>query len=566
MRSYGPFEVTFYNNGDSDGTATSQQDWTEPQMADVAAAIAAWTNRLAMTPGRPIALHMLWHNYSGSTLGSNFSVTNGAAGTSWTYVERVWRDGVAYDGPWDGWDTQINLDTNGAGSGWNFGTGSPGSSIDFRSVLTHEIGHALGFWPSYYRSTDRWGQCWGTASDPFASAGNNLGTAWWDKNLRDSVGNQPASGSAGTPGNFKQADNPVYWFGPHAKAYNGGADVAIYAPRPYSSGSSLSHLDESTFPNALMSPFFSIGQAIRAPTPLEWEMMKDMGWIVRQWWSLGAGTLAWGTSGNWDYADVPDDMTEVVFTNTGLAGGEMIDLGAPRAVATLVFDAALDFGIGGAGGALTLVKGDLIRTAASAGTHTIAAPVTLGDDAVWDIGGSGRLEAAGGVSGGPHSLEKTGTGVLVLGGASLFDATVTVAEGTLLMSGSLLGAGATVIIGAGATLGGMGTIEGDLIIAGTLSPGDEGIGTLAVGSLTLLDGAAFGPSADDEDLRAATGADGALGEALDEPAPLVAGPRLALLSAVEGPGGGGGSPEPATGLLVAAGLALAAGLRRRSRG
>ena len=33
-----------------------------------------------------------------------------------------------------------------AGMGWNFGSAAPAANeIDFRSVITHEIGHSLGF-------------------------------------------------------------------------------------------------------------------------------------------------------------------------------------------------------------------------------------------------------------------------------------------------------------------------------------------------------------------------------------------------------------------------------------
>jgi hypothetical protein len=93
----------------------------------------------------------------------------------------------------------------------------------------------------------------------------------------DSSGNRPETGTKGTPGNFDQRDNPVYWDGTYAVAEYGG-NVPIYAPNPYEPGSSLAHLDQSTFPLALMSPFISNGDMVRSPTDLEWAMMRDMGW------------------------------------------------------------------------------------------------------------------------------------------------------------------------------------------------------------------------------------------------------------------------------------------------
>ena len=275
----GPFNIIFYNNLEDDGSNTSQQAWTAQQMDDVAACVRYWEGRIVNAAGRQINLHMFWYNWTDSTLGATYCPTYGAAGTSWTYSEHAWRDGVDYDAPWDGWDGYIKMDTDAAGSSWNFGSGSPSAGrIDFRSVIAHEIGHMLGFYDSYNSSTKRWGGTWGTSSDPLAFAGYN-GLSWWDQLLRDSLGNMPANNSSGTPDKFNVKDNPVFFVGANASAYNQGS-VDIYAPNPYSGGSSLSHLDYSAFPDALMSPYISVGDMQRQPTALEWEMMKDLGWSL----------------------------------------------------------------------------------------------------------------------------------------------------------------------------------------------------------------------------------------------------------------------------------------------
>ena len=273
----GPFNVTFYNNNESDGSNSSQQNWTTQEMDDVAAAVRFWEGRITNVTGRQIKLHMFWYNYTGNTLGATFCPTNGASGTSWTYSEHAWRDGVNYSAPWAGWDGYIKMDTDAAGYTWNFGAGQPLSTqIDFRSVISHELGHMLGFYDSYDSTSKKWGETWGTSSSPYNFAGYN-GTSRWDKLLRDSAGNMPANNSTGSPHKFNVTDDPVYFVGTNAVAYNGG-NVAIYAPNPFASGSSLSHLNYATFPNALMSPYISLGAIHRVPTALEWEMMKDLGW------------------------------------------------------------------------------------------------------------------------------------------------------------------------------------------------------------------------------------------------------------------------------------------------
>jgi hypothetical protein len=278
-RVVGPFTVIFYNTGDSDGSATSAATWTTTQMDDVAAMIGVWQGGLANTPGRQIVMHAFWENFDGGILGGSYSPTNGDGATAWTYPEHVWRDGVDYSGPWTDWDTIIQYDTDAAGLSWNFGSGAPaGGQIDFRSVIAHEIGHSLGFYDTYDNSDDSWGNNWGTTSDPGGFAGY-LGLTQWDQHLRDDSNNRPANNSTGTPGNFNELDNPVWWTGTSANALYGGP-VPIYAPPGYQGGSSLAHVNNVGVTDALMNPFISLGTAHRDLTAVEWAMMQDMGWTL----------------------------------------------------------------------------------------------------------------------------------------------------------------------------------------------------------------------------------------------------------------------------------------------
>ncbi len=279
VRTAGPFDVTFYHNTETDGYSTGGQNWTTEQMDDVAASIDEWDRFISNTPGRQIELHIFWYGFSGSILGGSSSPSNGDGTTSWNYGEHVWRDGINYSGLFTGYDTSIRLDIDAAGFGWNFGDDTTGAGdIDFRSVVTHELGHSLGFSDTLDYASPYWFDDWGFTLDPTGDVGFT-GLSQWDQNLVDSGDNRPENGTTGDPGNFNQTDDPVYWDGANAYAFNGGL-VPIYAPNPYAGGSSLSHLDQGTFPDALMSPFVSTGPATREPTPLEWAMMMDMGWEI----------------------------------------------------------------------------------------------------------------------------------------------------------------------------------------------------------------------------------------------------------------------------------------------
>ncbi|AKJ64745.1 hypothetical protein [Kiritimatiella glycovorans] len=278
VETYGPFDVSFYEEGDVYGTTTNQQDWTAEQMADVESAIQAWDAGIQNTAGRQISLHLLWDDLPSGVLGSSGSSQVYGGGQRWQSGEFIWReeDDPANYGIEIDVDSLIRYDVDAAGVGWNFGEDGPGpGQIDFRSVITHELGHSVGVTSSYLSEEDFFGYVGRDAmGDPVYE-----GLTAWDVNLVDSAGNRPAVGTNGVPDNFDELGNPVYWDGDTATNLYGGL-VPIYAPETYSSGSSLSHLDEGTFPGALMSPQIGAGQLVREPTDLEWAMMTDMGWQV----------------------------------------------------------------------------------------------------------------------------------------------------------------------------------------------------------------------------------------------------------------------------------------------
>jgi hypothetical protein len=273
-QSYGVFDVTFYNNGDSDGYETGEQNWTSQQMTDVAASISAWQGNIENIPGRQLRMHAFWNElnvYGTDVLGGSGSARVYGGGTIWNMGEYVWKEESDIDFG-NSFDTIIQYDITAAGFIWNFGSNAPVSGqIDFRSVITHEIGHSVG-WDSSYSPppNDNWGLLGGGLYD---------GLTEWDKNLVDGSGNRAQSGSSGTPGNFDQNDNPVYFDGANAVALY-GSPVPIYAPTAFRGGSSLAHLDEAALGNFLMSPMVADGQMIRTVSDLEWAMMKDMGWTV----------------------------------------------------------------------------------------------------------------------------------------------------------------------------------------------------------------------------------------------------------------------------------------------
>jgi hypothetical protein len=156
---------------------------------------------------------------------------------------------------------------------WYFGTDGnpPPSEYDFVSVVMHELGHGLGMIPTFTVSggIGRWG-------------GGTAYPAIYDRFVNDGAG-QPLI--AAHPNNSTQlaaalTSGNVTFAGPGASAANGGPPPRLFAPSPYRSGSSISHLDEiyNGSVNALMTYSISNGEVIHDPGLIVLGIYDDMGW------------------------------------------------------------------------------------------------------------------------------------------------------------------------------------------------------------------------------------------------------------------------------------------------
>jgi autotransporter-associated beta strand protein len=147
---------------------------------------------------------------------------------------------------------------------------------------------------------------------------------------------------------------------------------------------------------------------------------------------------------------------------------------------------------------LTATPGSLVinadATLAATDTFTLNAnrgiAVGPAGAGIIDVAPTKTLTYGGSIAnnGGAGGFTKTGTGTLVLSGTSSYTGTTTVEAGVLTVNGSIAGSGATVVK-TGATLTGIGTTGAMTVDSnGTLSPGNNGIGTLGVSGLLTLTG------------------------------------------------------------------------------
>ena len=142
----------------------------------------------------------------------------------------------------------------------------PSNLYDLESIILHEVAHGLGFLSndsydpiSQYGSIDQ-----PTPFDAYAQTPDG-------GRLMDIASPSLALGAA--------LQNTIVWSGAGGIAANNGIKPLLYTPNPYEGGSSVSHLDETTFQdgaNALMTPAWPGGAVFHSPGSLVLAMLADM--------------------------------------------------------------------------------------------------------------------------------------------------------------------------------------------------------------------------------------------------------------------------------------------------
>jgi hypothetical protein len=159
---------------------------------------------------------------------------------------------------------------------WYFGLDArpPAGQVDFVSVVLHELGHGLGFLGS------------GRVSGGVGTWG--LGTGFpfiYDRYVRafgfsilSAGSSSPLLLQAYTSNNlFFQSPPTVSAVGPSI-----ATPAKLFAPASFITGSSYSHLDETTYPagdaNALMTPAINTAEGNHNPGPITFAIFTDSGW------------------------------------------------------------------------------------------------------------------------------------------------------------------------------------------------------------------------------------------------------------------------------------------------
>lgn len=162
---------------------------------------------------------------------------------------------------------------------WYFGTDGkcPSGKTDLVSVVLHELGHGLGF--TLPTELTAGVGAFGSVDAPATFALDAFIVNGSGQNLTRAFGNpSPDLGTQFT-------GNSLFLNGAATIAGAGGTNAKLYVPPSWHAGTSISHLDETTYPagnaNSLMTPYIGWAESIHEPGPITMGLFLDLGWTLR---------------------------------------------------------------------------------------------------------------------------------------------------------------------------------------------------------------------------------------------------------------------------------------------
>jgi hypothetical protein len=242
-------------------------DWAKK---DFQAAVDVWSAHFSSAV--TITIDASWSRLGSSGIlgsarpGSYFAGFDGAPDSSLWYPSALANALAGKD--LDKTQSEMIINVNSLGV-WN--TRNDGIShineYDLQSVFIHEMGHGLGF-----LSTDSY--------DSYLGYGNIDQPTPYDAYAQVEDGRRLSDLPSPSAELGLALTSPLFWSGSLGIAANGGVKPKLYTPARYEEGSSVSHLDESTFgsagSNSVMTPNLEAGEIFHEPGPLLLAMMEDM--------------------------------------------------------------------------------------------------------------------------------------------------------------------------------------------------------------------------------------------------------------------------------------------------
>jgi len=250
--------------------------WPADARGAFQAAVDIWATRLTSTV--PVQIEANWRPLDTGVLGSAGPIAlyrNFPGGTPGVWYPVALANKLAGQDI-DPTRNDIVVNINSSFTNWYLGTNGvpPTGTYDLESVVMHEVGHGFAFIGSMSVAGGQgtWG---GGTTFPFIC--DIFTTNGQGQSLISLTSPSSALADALQGGT-------VLWTGANGIAGGGGAAPRFYAPNPWESGSSFSHLDESTYPagnaNSLMTPRIGQREVIHDIGPVLLGMFRDMGWSI----------------------------------------------------------------------------------------------------------------------------------------------------------------------------------------------------------------------------------------------------------------------------------------------